>query len=298
MDQSVLGDIMCFLYTFMYVACTCMQICCALGITKLDPILSCIDGHHKLVRWRLITHGGIDGFSRLIVYLHCSDNNTAETVLQLFKKAMQTYGLPSRVRTDQGLENIEVAKLMLAERGVDRGTVLVGASVHNQRIERLWRDLYSAVIQLYHRLFYHLEEIGLLDPLNENHIYALHYVFLPRINRAMEEFTKGWNQHSITGCEGLSPLQLYTKEMVKIRQTSLPAYDFFQPVNDSYGSEDEDFVPSNEDNTVTIPRVQVELTEQQKLKLATEINPTAESDYHGIDLYMNTLQIVQDQDDD
>lgn len=26
-----------------------------------------IDGHHALVRWRLVTHGGIDGYSRLIV---------------------------------------------------------------------------------------------------------------------------------------------------------------------------------------------------------------------------------------
>ena len=31
-----------------------------------------IDGHHKLIRWRSITHGGIDGFSRTIVYLRSS----------------------------------------------------------------------------------------------------------------------------------------------------------------------------------------------------------------------------------
>ena len=34
-----------------------------------------IDGHHKLIRWRIITHGGIDGFSRIPVYLHASGNN-------------------------------------------------------------------------------------------------------------------------------------------------------------------------------------------------------------------------------
>ena len=27
-----------------------------------------LDGHHKLIRWKIITHGGIDGFSRLIMY--------------------------------------------------------------------------------------------------------------------------------------------------------------------------------------------------------------------------------------
>ena len=35
-------------------------------------------------RWRLVIHGGIDGYSRIPVFLHCSDNNEATTVLQLF----------------------------------------------------------------------------------------------------------------------------------------------------------------------------------------------------------------------
>ena len=33
-----------------------------------------IDGHHSLVNWGFIIHGSIDGFSRSIVYLHCSTN--------------------------------------------------------------------------------------------------------------------------------------------------------------------------------------------------------------------------------
>jgi hypothetical protein len=31
-----------------------------------------IDSHHKLIRWRLVTHDGIDEFSRLIVYMKCA----------------------------------------------------------------------------------------------------------------------------------------------------------------------------------------------------------------------------------
>ena len=31
-----------------------------------------LDGYHKLIRWRFITHGGIDGYSRTIAYLSCS----------------------------------------------------------------------------------------------------------------------------------------------------------------------------------------------------------------------------------
>ena len=34
-----------------------------------------IDGLHCLIRWCIVLHGGIDGFSRRIVYLHASDNN-------------------------------------------------------------------------------------------------------------------------------------------------------------------------------------------------------------------------------
>ncbi len=34
-----------------------------------------IDGHHSLIRRKIVVHGGIDGYSRLIVYLHASTNN-------------------------------------------------------------------------------------------------------------------------------------------------------------------------------------------------------------------------------
>ena len=43
-----------------------------------------LDGNHKLIRWRFVIHVGIDGFSRLIVYCQCSNNNGSQTVLTLF----------------------------------------------------------------------------------------------------------------------------------------------------------------------------------------------------------------------
>ena len=38
-----------------------------------------LDGNHKLIRWQFVIHGGVDGLSRMIVFLQCSTNNAAHT---------------------------------------------------------------------------------------------------------------------------------------------------------------------------------------------------------------------------
>ena len=61
-----------------------------------------IDGHHSLIRWRVVVHGGIDGFSRMIAYLSASTNNRALTVYGLFRAAIEEYGVPSLIQSDKG----------------------------------------------------------------------------------------------------------------------------------------------------------------------------------------------------
>ena len=57
-------------------------------------------GYHKLIRWRIVVHGGIDGFSRVVTYLQAATNNTAQTAFSAFLEGVASYGLPSHVRTD------------------------------------------------------------------------------------------------------------------------------------------------------------------------------------------------------
>ena len=47
-------------------------------------------------------------------YVSSPTNNCASTVLSAFQKAVDEYGLPSRVRTDRGGENVLVSQFVRA----------------------------------------------------------------------------------------------------------------------------------------------------------------------------------------
>ena len=253
--------------------------------------LSIIDSHHKLIRWRIITHGCIDGYSRLITFLKCGGNNTASTVYELFLLAIQQYHLPSRVRCDQGGENVLVARHMIERRGFERRSMIVGSSVHNQRIERLWRDMHQTVTVVYYKLFYYMENYDLLDPLNEKHLYALHYVFIPRINRSLAEFRHGWNHHPIRTSHHKSPNQLFTAGALLLQHSGLQALDFFEAVDETYGIDDSGPVPIPE-GSVVVPEIELFLSESDFDSLQQTIDPLGPSDNFGVDIYGQVLTFL------
>lgn len=158
-----------------------------------------------------MVHGCIDGYSRRIIYLKASDNNRSSTVLNLFLEGVTELGLPSRVRADMGGENVQVAQYMLYHpmRGPGRGSFISGKSVHNQRIERLWRDLFQSCLVIFYRLFYGMEDEMLLNVDDDLNMFCLHYVFIPRINMSLNQFKESWNNHPLSSAHNMSPIQLW-----------------------------------------------------------------------------------------
>ena len=125
--------------------------------------------------------------------LVCINNNKADTLLERFLAVVNELCLPSRVRTDKGLENVRIADYMIKSRGSDRGSIITGRSTHNQRIERLSRHVFQDVLSFFYHLFHFLEDENLLDPLNISHIAALlRYTYLDKINNKLQIWQRAW----------------------------------------------------------------------------------------------------------
>ncbi|CAL8279997.1 unnamed protein product [Merluccius merluccius] len=261
-----------------------------------------IDGNHKLINWRIVIHGGIDGFSRAIVFLKASNNNRSSTVMGLYTEAIRTFGVPSRVRCDHGGENNDVCLFMDIFRGSSTGSSIRGRSTHNQRIERLWRDLWNGITNTYHSLFHLFTSEGTLDPDNEMHIWALHYIYLPRINRDLELFSNRWNNHGIRTEGHRTPLQIFVQGSLSLQGQPLRAVvDIFavQGTDDIAAAQEEHRpmetgLPQDDRNDVDIQETLFALDSDQLQQLSLTVDPMGGVRGElGMDLYLETLAFIR-----
>ena len=164
------------------------------------------DGLHKLIRWKFIIHCCIDGYSRLITSLLCATNNLAATALEGLLSGVGKYGLPSRVRGDCGTENNDIERYMNQQRGPT--SYIRGPSVHNQRIERSHYDTTHCALTHFIQLFTFMEDNEILNVDDEVHLFSLQYVYRPRIQKSLDEFREGWNQHPLSTEHCKTPYQI------------------------------------------------------------------------------------------
>lgn len=153
---------------------------------------------------------------------------------------------------------------------------IVGSSVHNVRIERLWRDTFRCVLSVFYQLFQFLESEGKLYPLSEFDLFYLHYVYIPRITKALDSFTGGWNNHAMTTESCATPIQMFTSGL--IAHGSMECYNFEGDVNFSSSSR-------ADVDQVEVPSTLSPLTSLQEMELASLVNPLQESSNYGIELF-------------
>ena len=119
------------------------------------------DTNHKLIRWYIIILEVIDGFICLPLSLECIDSNKASIILSCILKSVNTYWMPSRVRSNQDKENVNVViveqeKEACLQVKVHTTSVLSGFGgmylrvlLHSiTRFSHLWKTVQSLILSL------------------------------------------------------------------------------------------------------------------------------------------------------
>jgi len=135
----------------------------------------------------------------------------------------------------------------------------------------------ATVVYEFKTLLETLERDHNLDVNNDLHIWALHYVVLPRLNQALSDFAKAHNNHPMSSERQRSPRQLWLDNADKME--SVLDNDVRGSVDDMFGVDESGPLPpaderaENQDNHVHVPKVPCPLTVAQLSALRKVMDP-------------------------
>lgn len=238
-------------------------------------------------------HGGIDGHSRLVSFLRAATCNTSKAAACFFLQAVNAFGFPSRVRVDNGTEYGDIGRLVNSINGDGRGSFLTGPSVHNQRIERLWRDVFSKVLDTFYKLFCYMEERHVLNIDDQTHKWTLQYVFLPRIDRALKQWMDVHNNHRVRTENNRTPNMMWFQSLV---QGDSQQYTSIRNVEQPPQAEITDAARrlqlTEDESSYQSPRYPCPISEEHLQQLRTAVDVHRDSTSHGLDIFGDVMQFV------
>jgi hypothetical protein len=239
--------------------------------------------------------------------LQANTNNRGSTVLDAFLHGVNSVNaVPHRVRADKGQENREVCAWMLMTNGVGRGSFITGRSVHNQRIERIWRDV-NRWLTTFHLIFNYLRSNDYYDPDDDIDQFALIFIYLPLLRRSLSQFTRIWNNHKLRTEHHRTPIQLYADGnpeslLISLNEMELEQYgiDWDGPV--SY-SADNDVEESAVVEPPAMPLTDTDwnvLTRQYQPQLYPDIetlenNLMSPASNYGVNMYLEVREWMENR---
>ena len=183
-----------------------------------------------------------------------------------FLEAIQRHHIPSRVRTDRGVENVIVKEMMEKLCGVGRGSCMQGTSTHNQRIERLWRDVFSQEIAEFYNLFNELENNHGFEYDTIVDKFVVQAAMLKRMDDHIQEWVEGWNCRPSTSLNGKSPnltWEMSLSDAVQADRPSTSATNILRPPEADLARVIQELDIQDNNGQFLRPRVQAPITQEQ-----------------------------------
>ena len=93
------------------------------------------------------------------------------------------------------------------------------------------------------------------------HLFALHYIYSPRINKTLAEFTQDWNFHPLPSANNQSPRQFWHSGITRLSIVDLSSPEILGLSNwDDYRIDDGFSFPEMETpNNVVVPNSRISL---------------------------------------
>ena len=183
---------------------------------------------------------------------------------------------------------------MVAKRKTAREIYTAGRSSRNQWIRRLWRDVFQCVTALLWYASYVLEQNDIFDWDNPVHLLQLHYIFLPRINFALNEFMGAYSIHRLLLECYWTPTQIWCNS-INDPGNSISNDLVDEEVCDTeyYWEGSKGSYPIDPDlNNIVVPPVDFPLAEATNDLLCNSIDPVLEPPDMETSIYVASLELV------